>query len=24
LQVLPTTGVILKFELMYAPTFENG
>ncbi|QCD99714.1 Alpha/Beta hydrolase fold [Vigna unguiculata] len=23
-EVLPTTGVILKFELMYAPTFENG
>ncbi|RDY12987.1 hypothetical protein CR513_02150, partial [Mucuna pruriens] len=22
--VLPTTAVILKFELMYAPTFENG
>ncbi|XP_061370160.1 uncharacterized protein LOC133312893 isoform X2 [Gastrolobium bilobum] len=21
---LPTTAVILKFELMYAPTFENG
>ncbi|KAK8473123.1 hypothetical protein PHAVU_001G063050 [Phaseolus vulgaris] len=23
-EVLPTTAVILKFELMYAPTFENG
>ncbi|KAJ1380348.1 hypothetical protein SESBI_46090, partial [Sesbania bispinosa] len=23
-KVLPTTAVILKFELMYAPTFENG
>ncbi|XP_027369110.1 protein FAM135B-like isoform X2 [Abrus precatorius] len=23
-EVLPTTAVILKFELMFAPTFENG